>query len=253
MCVFGPDGSLIDSNDDSNGLLSSVVTQLPVDGKYRVAVSTWPDLGCVGEGGTTTEPFGSGRYVLDMFIYEQPANELIFNGSFEIGFAGWDTGIFDGEPFIPWLIGQAGDGAGFGMQPVAPQDGSKVAWNGFDGTAGTVFQLAQEFSIPASATTATLRFKDRIQWNFDLGPPATIPRTYLVFLLDGNQDFLGFVKVVDTDLTRPSPADLGWQETTLDVSAFAGMDLILGFLEIIPEDATGPGQLEIDDVSVIFE
>ena len=250
MCVFDPSGNLIDANDDSNGLLSQVITQLPVDGKYRVAVSTWPDLGCVGEGGTTIEPFGSGRYVLDMYIYEQAANELIFNGGFELGFAGWTT-IDPAQPFIPWLIGQAGDGAGFGMQPVLPQEGAQVAWNGFDGAAASEFLLIQEFSVPAEASSATLSWKDRVQWNF-FAPEPLEPREYFVFLVDGANNLV-FVDGIFTGTVPAGAVDLGWRDRTFDMTPYAGQDVVLVFYEFIPEDFTGPGQLEIDAVSVTFE
>ena len=38
-----------------------------------------------------------------------------------------------GNPFRQWAVAGAGQGGGFGMLQTQPQDGSFVAWNGFDG------------------------------------------------------------------------------------------------------------------------
>ncbi len=252
MCLFDEAGNIIALNDDSNGLLSALTFPLPADGQYSLAVSTWPDFECDGTGGTRTLPFGAGRYILDAFVYEQPADELVFNGSFELGFTGWTTDIA-GFPFIPWLVGSAGDGAGFGMQPVAPRDGSKDAWNGFDGAAGTQFLLYQEISVPASATTVTLRWQDRGQWNF-FSPPPIEPRIALAAILDAATfNVLAFADVRFTGTEPVGPVDWGWREASFDMSAFAGQNVLIVFAQVVPEDFTGPGQFEIDAVSVTYE
>jgi hypothetical protein len=252
MCLFDPAGNMIAQNDDSNGLLSAFATQLPADGRYSLAVTTFPDFACDGTGGTTG-PRGEGRYILDAFFYEQPADELVFNGSFEIGFSGWFTGII-GEPFIPWSIGTFGDGAGFDMQPVSPLDGNKVAWNGFDGAAGTTFQLAQAVSIPADATTVTLTWKDRGQWNF-FAPEPIQPRTALVAILEPEPPFnlLALPDFRTTGTVPIGPVDWGWREVAFDLSGFAGQTVLLYFEQSIPEDFTGPGQFEIDGVSITYD
>ncbi len=253
MCLFDPAGNMIAQNDDSNGLLSAFVTRLPVDGRYSLAVTTWPDFECDGKGGNGSPTFGQGRYILNASIYEQPANELVFNGGFELGFAGWFTNV-DGDPFIPWSIGTFGDGAGFGMQPVSPLEGTSVAWNGFDGSAGTRFQLAQEISVPADATTVTLRWQDRGQWNF-FAPEPLQPRRALVAILEPAPTF-GVLAVPDFRLTGTvpiGPVDWGWREVEFDMSAFAGQTVLLYFEQSIPEDYTGPGQFEIDGVSITYE
>lgn len=66
VCLFGPDGALLDVDDDGGaGLLSRIVFPLPEDGKYRVAITTFPDFDCSGDGNTDPS-FGQGRYVLDL-------------------------------------------------------------------------------------------------------------------------------------------------------------------------------------------
>jgi hypothetical protein len=167
----------------------------------------------------------------------------VFNGSFEIGFSGWFTGII-GEPFIPWSIGTS----------VSPLDGSKVAWHGFDGAAGTTFQLAQEVSIPADATTVTLTWKDRGQWNF-FAPEPIQPRTALVAILEPAPPFnlLALPDYRTTGTVPTGPVDWGWREVAFDLSGFAGQTVLLYFEQFIPEDFTGPGQFEIDGVSITYD
>lgn len=253
LCLFDPGGNIIALNDDSNGLLSQIVTQLPVDGEYSLAVSTFPDFECNGTAGNTSPIFGEGRYILDASFYAQPEGELIFNGSFELGFAGWDAFVQNGEPFIPWLIGQAGDGAGFGIQPVDPQDGSRVIWNGFDGSAGTEFVLAQFIDIPVDATKVTMRWQDRGQWLFFAPNPE--PRVAVVALIEPEPPFepLQLIDVRFTGTEPGVPIDWGWRSVETDISAFAGQRVGVLFLQIIPEEFTGPGQFEIDGVSVTYE
>jgi hypothetical protein len=54
-------GVLVASDDDGGaGLLSKIVTPIPADGLYVLAMTTYPDFGLIGAGGS------GGRYVLDM-------------------------------------------------------------------------------------------------------------------------------------------------------------------------------------------
>ena len=107
-------------------------------------------------------------------------NELLINGSFESGnFTGWTT-VTTSSPFRPWAVTGAGQGGGFGMLQTQPQDGSFVAWNGFDGGGPMEFQMYQDVTI-AAGSSATLSWMDRVQWNFF---SATQPRLYDVEIRD---------------------------------------------------------------------
>ena len=178
------------------------------------------------------------------------ATELVSNGSFETGtFSGW-TATIVGSPFIPWLISPAGAGSGFSMATTQPQDGVRDAWNGFDGTAGTVFTVYQDITIPQFlAAPAILDWHERLQWNFALTGTATQPRTYEVQLRDTSNAVLATLYSFSTG-TAHVLGDSGWQSHSVDVSTYAGSTIRLFYGESIPETFTGPGQFELDAVSL---
>lgn len=61
MGLFDPNGNLVTVDDDSGpGLLSKIIYPVPTGGKYTLAVSTFPDFGFTGAGGS------GGRYVMDL-------------------------------------------------------------------------------------------------------------------------------------------------------------------------------------------
>ncbi|WP_152052048.1 S8 family peptidase [Tautonia marina] len=181
----------------------------------------------------------------------QQQNELIVNGSFETGdFSGW-TVQTTGGPFRPWAVSGAGVGGGFDMALTEPQDGTFVAWNGFDGSGPMEFLMFQDVTIPAD-TSPTLSWKDRIQWNFTLGSFASLPRTREVLIVDpATNVVLQEVSVFSTGTQAENPTgDTGWQSHSADLSAFAGSTVRLLFREMIPQSATGPGQAEFDAISI---
>jgi hypothetical protein len=176
--------------------------------------------------------------------------ERIENGSFESGdFAAWTEAV-TGAAFIPWTVSGAGLGAGFGMATTAPQDGSFVAWNGFDGDGPMEFTLFQDLEVPDGMSSAVLQWQDRIQWNFTLGGTATLPRLYDVELRDPvTNAVLETLFSFSTGPQSTNPTgDTGWQTHTADLSAHAGSLVRLFFREQIPQSFTGPAQLEIDGV-----
>ncbi len=62
--LFDAGGSLVAFDDDGGaGLLSRIVYPVPADGRYYLAVSTFPDTDFSGDGGVT-----GGRYVLDLSV-----------------------------------------------------------------------------------------------------------------------------------------------------------------------------------------
>jgi hypothetical protein len=207
-----------------------------------LAATTYPDFGFTGAG------FSGGRYVLDVFVARPDPNNPVFNGSFELGFLGW-TAQELGTPFIPWQTEGAGSGSGFGMAPTQPQDGILDAWNGFDGGGPMFFTLYQDVQLRPGASSATLGWKNRLQWNYLVGTQ-TQPRTYEVQIRDPNTDaVLQTLFSYDTGIA-PGLGDTGWTSYSVDVSPYIGTTIRIGFQEFIPEAFTGPGQFELDAVTL---
>jgi hypothetical protein len=181
--------------------------------------------------------------------------ELLTNGSFEAGaFTGWTASV-DGVPFLPWSIDPAGVGAAaeYGMAPTAPQSGVLDAWNGFDGTASTEFNLYQDVAIPASASSVTLSWMYRAQWNYALVGAATQPRVFDVTLRDPTTNAVLQTVYSFSTGTVIQIGDTGWFTRSADLSWAAGSTVRIFFRETIPETYTGPGQFEIDGVSVMAD
>ena len=62
MGLYDADGNLVALDDDGgSGLLSRIVYEIPADGDYFLAVSSFPDFDFSGDGGS------GGRYVLEVF------------------------------------------------------------------------------------------------------------------------------------------------------------------------------------------
>ncbi len=169
------------------------------------------------------------------------------NGSFETGdFTGW-TVTTTGPPFVDWLVSPAGAGSGF-FPPTSPQDGSFVAWNGFDGAGPMQFTMHQDVAISADAPVAQFSWQERIEWDFALTGTATQPRTYEVQVLDSSTNAVLATLYSFSTGTDLVVGDTGWQTHTADLSAFTGSTVRLLFREFIPEFFTGPGQIEFDAI-----
>jgi hypothetical protein len=175
------------------------------------------------------------------------------NGSFETGdFTGW-TVLETGAPFSPWQVTGASFGGGFGMFPTDPQDGSFEAWNGFDGAGPMEFLMCQDVTIPGDVSSAVLEWSDRVQWNFGPGAEALLPRIYTVEIRDpGTEAILSTLLSFSTGVQAGFPTgDTGWQMRSADLSAFTGSTVRVTFRQQIPENFTGPGQIEFDRISLL--
>ena len=190
--------------------------------------------------------------IVAFFIAVAPAmaTELIANGSFETGtLAGW-TPITTGPPFLPWQVTMAGQGGSYGLFTTQPQAGQFNAWNGFDGAGPMSFALFQEIRVPVClGTTAALRWKSRVQWNFALTGNATLPRTLTAQVRQTGGTPPTTIYNFSTGTARVI-GDTGWQSHTANLASFKGSTIQLWFEENIPEPFTGPGQFEIDAVSL---
>jgi hypothetical protein len=184
------------------------------------------------------------------------AAELITNGGFETGnFTGWTTanGV---NPWRNWAANGAGAGGGF-IPPMAttPQEGSFDAWNGIAQNIGGAFTMTQDITLPANQI-ARLTWKDRYQMNLSefCGPGSQSPSitcgtaTYSVQVLNTSNVVLQTLYSVTT--AGSSNTNTGWVTHISGLTAFAGQTIRLRFIDSVTSSWAGPGQVEIDAVSL---
>ena len=172
------------------------------------------------------------------------ATNRVLNGSFETGdFSDWSIDTLStggsGDPYMPWAVTGAGQ-----HWDTQPQDGNFVAWNGFDGGGPMEFHMSQDITISENST-ATLSWMDRVQ-----SRGSGQPRLYDVEIRDASTNsVLENVYSFSTD-SFSGNNDTGWQTHSVDVSAYSGQNIRVFFREQIPENFTGPAQIEFDAISL---
>ncbi|HEV3143235.1 MAG TPA: choice-of-anchor tandem repeat GloVer-containing protein, partial [Gemmataceae bacterium] len=186
------------------------------------------------------------------------STQLVTNGSFESSSTGWTTAVAPNGavPYKPWQVLSTGQFGG--INGATPQDGTFDMSNGFDGTftgpGPMQFTMYQDIAVPA-LSTVTLSWQDRLQWNMNNSVnwnSATQPRTYSVEILDPTTQSVLTTAYTFTTPTTPSvqnQGDTGWLSHSFNLTKYAGTTIRLYFVENIPENSTGPGQLEIDSVA----
>lgn len=185
-----------------------------------------------------------------LIIILLPANiravELVTNGSFETGMTGWTINNAT-NPWFVWQSVTAGFSTGF-LSPAAPQAGSRAALQGVTGDAGTRF-ITQDFTIP-SGSTAQLQWRHRFQYDLATFCSGSGCGTglYTVDLLNTSNVLLA--NLYTRNATAGQIVDTGWQSFSQNISAFAGQTVRLRFRTTVTANLAGPGQLEIDAVSV---
>jgi len=180
--------------------------------------------------------------------------ELMINGSFEMGnFTGW-TATNAANSFINWNVSGAGSGGGYIPLPVvtSPVHGTRVAWQAIACQAGSSYVLFQQVALPP-ATTAQLRWRDRFQDNLSefcggSGEPVCGTVNYRVDIVNTSNVVLQNL----LSITAPANAntDTGWQLRIANLTAFAGQTIRVRFMTTPTVTWDGPGQLEIDAVSL---
>lgn len=175
-------------------------------------------------------------------IYSQ---NLLTNGSFETGnFTGWTVNSTQTTNWCTnWVVANATAGC---MLTVAPQHGSFVAMNGFDGTGG-VMTMYQDVAIP-SGMSARITFTFRAYWSIASG--ASLARRF-----DLQVRTPGTNALLETPYTFNAPSgapdqNSGWQTIQRSVAGYGGQTIRVYFIETIPQSFTGPAQMEIDNVIV---
>jgi hypothetical protein len=174
------------------------------------------------------------------------------NGGFETGgFAPWTTVTGPGEELTPWIVTTDGSSGYFGNG--VPFEGTHFAQNGFDGDAGLFYDIYQEIAIPACATSAILKWSERIQWNM-VPYGATQPRIYVVSLQPAGGG-APLAVLYTMNLNPRTSGDTGYVSHSVDLLSaapgIAGQTVRINFHEYIPETYTGPAQFDLDGISLI--
>ncbi len=183
--------------------------------------------------------------------FSAPVHAQIVNGSFETGsFASWVTQDVS-SPFFPLQVAGAGQNPGFGFFTSAPTNGRWAALHGFDGagrSGGTnTISVAQDALIDAPI----LEFDYRAAWDMTFG--ATRDREFSV-----NIEPTGGGAPLQTTLLLTAAAgttmmDTGPLTASIDVSGFVDGVHRVSFEWLVPEDFTGPGFFQLDNVRLTPE
>ena len=168
---------------------------------------------------------------------------VFINPGFETGdFTGWITQDLL-NPFFPLTVQPAGFAGPFLPPPLTPTEGNFAAVSGYDGDGALgpnpIF-FAQDVTIPGNI----LAFDWRAGWSMG----GTLPRTLDVVVrpLGGGAPLATFnVLTSPPNTTNP---DTGWITSTIDLGAFSGVPVRVGFEMTIPETFTGPAEMQIDNV-----
>lgn len=172
------------------------------------------------------------------------SQELLTNGSFETGnFNGWNAISTQSQNWCTnWVAATTGTGC---LADVTPQEGSRVALNGFDGTGGE-FRLYQDVALPAGMSIR-LTFQFRAYWSITAGSQ---PRTFQAQIRDTSNNLLQTLYTFTTNNIGAGQQNSGWITQQIFIPQFAGQTVRLYFVETIPQAYTGPGQMEIDGVKL---
>lgn len=181
------------------------------------------------------------------------------NCSFETGdFTGWDATDLS-APFLPLQVGAAGLSTTAGAWTSfssAPTDGTFACLSGFDGDGSTgatnVISIGQDITLAADPP-ADLEFDYRAAWDLaNFGMPM-FDRTLEVHIEPAGG---GAPMQTDTILTAQAGTvteDNGDMTGVVDLSAFAGSTVYVRIVQTVPEDFTGPGFMQIDNVRVVAQ
>lgn len=199
--------------------------------------------------------------IFGLMLFLLPLNtkaaELIVNGGFETGnFSGW-TIVNANSGYQNWQVSTAGNGGdtacGCGITiptTTSPQEGTRDAWNGVTAIANSPYTMTQDVTIPIGFN---IRFswKDRFQMNlsqFCSTAASCGTASYFVEILNTSNTLLQTLYTV----TAPplTNTNTGWVSHSVNLNAFAGQTIRIRFRDFASATFAGPGQIEIDAVSI---
>ena len=192
--------------------------------------------------------------ILFLLPHNTNAAELIVNGGFETGnFTGW-TVINPTEFFRPWAVSTSGaggnDGGTFTPVPTATvvQQGNFNAWNGVTAGTNQSFLLYQDITIPVGRFVR-MTWNDRYQMNYtQFCSTGCGTATYAVEILTTGNVLRQTLYVVNT-LTNTN-TNTGYVNHVANLTAYQGQTIRIRFRTTVTTRLQGPGQLEVDAVSV---
>ena len=197
-------------------------------------------------------------FISIFFFHNTPkasAAELIVNGGFETGnFTGW-TATNPSSAWRLWSItgsGAGGDDNGADGWTVPDethvQQGTRNAWHGVTAGAGQQYILSQDVALPAGVNIR-MTWNDRYQLNYSqFCTTGCGTGTYAVEILNTSNTLLQTLYTVTT-LTGTS-TDTGYVNHLANLTAYRGTTIRIRFRTIVTQSLQGPGQLEVDAVSV---
>lgn len=187
------------------------------------------------------------------------AQELLTNGGFESGLAGWTRQVWAGSNGDLRAVG-AGPGFSSGLAQVGPRTGASYALT--DQSGPGAYSLLQSFTLSATPTAATLQFALSVTSyatptaaGTDFNPMAGSARQFArVDLFAGAlADGFSSAAPLQSFYTGPASAATGpapWQSFSFDLTALlaAPGTYTLRFVEV---DNQGFFNLGVDDVSLM--
>lgn len=233
------DFSSITCNDDDCVFNSTVSFSITNGTSYII------QLGHYGGGGTTVI-LGDGT--LEVTQIPPPTPGCVDNWSFESGdLSGW-TVVDHPQPFLPTTVASLGAPTGFGIFDVTPTEGGFALLTGFDGGGPGTTTISQDVLITAGLTP--LSFDYRIGWDYALGAAPTLDRTFdFVVRAAGGGAALQTTTVFTAPATTLANLDTGSLTESIDLTPFIGQTVQLSFELNVPEASTGPGYLQLDNIT----
>jgi len=175
-------------------------------------------------------------------------NNLLINGSFENEFEGWIINDLS-APFIPITVTSQPTNEAHSWDnffTINPTDGNKSLIHGFDGTIGTI-RISQDVYIPEKG--AVLYFEYRAGWNMKLGN-GTENRKFDINIESSDGANLKSVNFLTADPSIVN-LDTGTIKRSLSLIEFEQSNVRINFDFYIPENRSGPGLFQLDNVTLI--
>ncbi|HRI65455.1 MAG TPA: hypothetical protein PK156_14505 [Polyangium sp.] len=174
---------------------------------------------------------------------------MVTNGSFETGdFTGWTVQDLS-SPFWPLAVYPSGQQS-WPFFSTTPTDGQYVAATGFDGDgASSGFPISIGQDIAVQGTTVMLTFDYRAAWDLTFG--ATVPRTFGIQIEPAGGGSPIDSIVLLTAAPNTTVNDTGDQLGQIDLSPYAGQTVFVRWTWVVPQDYTGPGMVQVDNVRAL--